>query len=48
MTEDGDKTWEVRTGYGDVAGTDRAGVRVFQGIPYAAPPIGERLSLIHI
>jgi para-nitrobenzyl esterase len=42
MAEDGAMTSEVRTGYGTLAGTDRAGVRVFQGIPYAAPPTGER------
>ncbi|GIG64533.1 carboxylesterase/lipase family protein [Phytomonospora endophytica] len=30
------------TGYGKVRGTIEAANRVFQGIPYAAPPVGER------
>ena len=33
----------VRTVYGEVKGTQRDGVRLFAGIPFAAPPVGERL-----
>ncbi|MEW1689888.1 carboxylesterase/lipase family protein [Streptomyces sp. NPDC091265] len=32
----------VRTDKGEVRGTVTGAVRVFQGIPYAAPPVGER------
>jgi para-nitrobenzyl esterase len=32
---------EVSTGYGRVQGTAHAGTRVFRGIPYARPPVGE-------
>jgi para-nitrobenzyl esterase len=32
----------TRTSLGAVAGTARAGVCVFRGIPYAAPPVGDR------
>ncbi len=31
----------VTTRYGRLEGTDESGVKVFKGIPYAAPPIGE-------
>ena len=32
----------VETGLGKVEGFERDGVRVFRGIPYAKPPVGER------
>ena len=32
---------EVATRYGTVAGIEDAGLRVFKGIPYATPPVGE-------
>lgn len=33
---------ETRTAQGPVAGTVEGGLRVFRGIPYALPPVGER------
>ncbi|MFI6515279.1 carboxylesterase/lipase family protein [Spirillospora sp. NPDC050679] len=35
----------VRTTYGPVTGTSQQGLQVFQGIPYAAPPVGQRRFL---
>ena len=32
----------VKTGYGEVRGGTEDGVAVFKGLPYAAPPFGER------
>src|SRR5258708_3679244 len=32
---------EARTRYGVVSGTESRGLRVFKGIPYAAPPTGD-------
>ncbi len=32
---------EVRTRYGVVAGAESQGLRVFKGIPYATPPVGD-------
>jgi para-nitrobenzyl esterase len=32
----------VATGYGKIAGKEEGGVLTFQGIPFAAPPIGDR------
>jgi para-nitrobenzyl esterase len=37
-----EKRIEVETGLGRVAGLEADGVRVFRGIPYARPPVGER------
>ena len=31
----------VKIDGGQIAGTDENGVRVFKGIPFAAPPVGE-------
>ena len=31
----------VETGLGKLEGFERDGVRVFRGIPYAKPPVGE-------
>lgn len=36
------KAPEARTSAGKVAGTHEGGVDLFRGIPYAAPPLGER------
>lgn len=33
---------EVKTGYGNVRGVQGEGCTVFRGIPFAAPPVGER------
>lgn len=32
---------EVRTHYGSVSGAETQGLRVFKGIPYATPPVGD-------
>src|SRR5262249_8168443 len=32
---------EVKTRYGAVSGTEDAGLRIFKGIPYAPPPVGD-------
>ena len=32
----------AQTALGDLAGTEEEGVRVFRGVPYAVPPLGER------
>src|SRR6185295_13174128 len=32
----------VETGLGKLEGFERDGVRVFRGVPYAKPPVGER------
>jgi para-nitrobenzyl esterase len=34
-------TTDVEVGTGRLCGTERDGIRVFKGIPYAAPPVGE-------
>jgi para-nitrobenzyl esterase len=32
---------QVKTANGVVEGTDESGIRVFKGVPYAAPPVGD-------